>query len=110
MNYEQILSMIVDAYANEPDLVFLARRGDVQDRKQIADMVCTLPARLPPLALLEVSKWGVADEMSACRELRPQAVHVFHLFPRHRETPKVNRMIQATTPPDTLLAVRGCIT
>lgn len=72
MNLDQILASIRDNYA-DPDIHFLVEKmagGDLSVRKQLADKISILPAAVSPLLLLEISRWGITDEMSACKEIR----------------------------------------
>lgn len=72
MNLDQILASIRDNYT-DADIHFLVEKmatGDLSVRKQLADKICLLPANVPPAILLEISRWGITDEMSACREIR----------------------------------------
>ncbi len=72
MNLEQILALIADRYPDE-DIRFLCDRmaaGDMAARNQLADAISTKPAILPPLMHLEISRWGITDEMSQCQEIR----------------------------------------
>jgi hypothetical protein len=72
MNLEQILATVAEAYADEPEIVFLATETGrhIECRKQLADAVSALPARLSPLLHLEIAHWGINDELSRCREIR----------------------------------------
>ena len=72
MNLDQILGSIRDNYA-DADTHFLVEKmaaGDLSVRKQLADKISSLPAAVSPLMLLEISRWGITDEMSACKEIR----------------------------------------
>ena len=72
MNLDQILSHIRDNYADEDirHLVEDMASGSYQVRKQLADMIAVQPAKMPPLIILEVSRWGVNDDLSDCAEIR----------------------------------------
>lgn len=73
MNYEQILAKIATVYADEPDIVFLCEQAanvkDTAARNQLADAVSVLDARLTIGDHYEVSKWGVLEDTSRCREI-----------------------------------------
>lgn len=74
MNLDQILASIRDNYA-DPDIHFLVEKmasGNYEVRKQLADKICLLPAAVPPVVLLEISRWGITDHMSNCKEIREQ--------------------------------------
>ena len=72
MNLDQILATIRDRHDDSTirHLVDAIAAGDLSARKQLADRVAMLPAKLPPMMLLEVSRWGVNDDMSQCAEIR----------------------------------------
>ena len=72
MSLDQILAMIRDRHPDEDisALVTGMATGNLDARKQLADMVAMRPALLPPLVLLEVTRWGINDDMSQCREIR----------------------------------------
>jgi hypothetical protein len=36
-------------------------------------MIAMQPALLPPMVLIEISRWGVHDELSQCAEIRALA-------------------------------------
>ncbi len=72
MNLDQILAAIRDNY-DCPDIRFLCEQmatGNYDVRKQLADKICSLPVTIPPIVLLEISRWGITDDMSACQEIR----------------------------------------
>lgn len=75
MNLDQILAVIRDNY-DCPDIHFLTEQmasGNYEVRKQLADKICMLPATVPPIVLLEISRWGITDHMSNCKEIRDLA-------------------------------------
>lgn len=75
MNLDQILANIRDNYS-DTDIHFLVEKmaaGDLAVRKQLADKISTLPAAVSPLLLLEISRWGITDHMSNCKEIRDLA-------------------------------------
>ena len=70
-----ITSQIAKAYP-EDDIVHLCealRAGDLSARKQLSDMVCREPATLHPKIILEISRWGINDDLSEVPEIRAQA-------------------------------------
>ena len=72
MNLDQILAAIQDNYT-DPDIHFLTEQmasGNYKVRKQLADKICLLPAAVAPIVLLEISRWGITDRMSNCKEIR----------------------------------------
>jgi hypothetical protein len=72
MNLDQILAEIRDNYI-DPDIHFLIEQmasGNYGVRKQLADKICLLPAAVAPIVLLEISRWGITDEMSNCKEIQ----------------------------------------
>lgn len=72
MNLDQILAEINAAH-QDPDIQALVAdmaAGRLDVRKQLADLVCREPAALRPTTLLEISGWGVNDELSRCEEIR----------------------------------------
>lgn len=72
MNLNHILKAIQHHYKSN-DIQFLSEKminGDYQPRKQLADLVCSRPAKLPAKMILEISRWGVNDELSQCQEIR----------------------------------------
>lgn len=75
MNLDQILATIRDKHPDDT-IHFLVEKmasGDLSTRKQLADKIATLPAKLPPLMLLEVSRWGINDDLSQCPEIKATA-------------------------------------
>jgi hypothetical protein len=75
MNLDQILATIRDRHDDSTIhcLIDAVAAGELSARKQLADRVAMLPAKLPPLMLLEVSRWGVNDDLSQCAEIRSLA-------------------------------------
>jgi hypothetical protein len=72
MNLDQILAAIRDNY-DCPDIRFMCEQmatGNYDVRKQLADKICLLPAAVAPIVLLEISRWGITDEMSNCKEIQ----------------------------------------
>jgi len=72
MNLNQILLDIIEHYPDST-IEFLAVKmlnGDYAVRKQLADLVCTSEAKIPPSIILEISRWGVNDHLSQCPEIR----------------------------------------
>ncbi len=72
MELDQILAMICDRHPDDDvaALVNAMATGNLDARKQLADMIAMRPAALPPPVLLEVTRWGINDDMSQCREIR----------------------------------------
>ncbi len=74
MNYEQLLAKIATVYADEPDIGFLAAESanvkNTAARNQLADAVSVLDARLTIAEHYEVSKWGILEDTSRCREIK----------------------------------------
>jgi len=74
MELDQILASIRDNYSN-PDIQMLVEKmaaGQYSVRKQLADMVCArpAPAKMAPLMIHEIAKWGITDDLSKCPEIR----------------------------------------
>ena len=73
---ESITKQIIEAHASDTEITHLCdalRAGDLSCRKQLADMICREPARLHPKIILEISRWGVNDDLSEVPEIRKQA-------------------------------------
>ena len=75
MNLDQILADIAAKYPND-DIQYLIGEmasGKLTARKQLADLISTRHAMLSPLTHLEVSRWGVNDDLSQCAEIKALA-------------------------------------
>jgi hypothetical protein len=72
MELTEILDAIRNRYPDQ-DICFLVDRlaaGELHFRKQLADKISLLPARLTPSMHLAISKWAIDDDLSHCREIR----------------------------------------
>lgn len=75
MNLDQILADISTKYPDD-DIQYLVTQmasGKLTARKQLADLISTRHAMLSPLTHLEVSRWGVNDDLSQCAEIKALA-------------------------------------
>jgi len=75
MTLDQTLAIIARKH-DDPDITVLVGemlRGNLSVRKQLANMIAMQPALLPPMVLIEISRWGVHDDMSQCAEIRALA-------------------------------------
>lgn len=71
MNLDKILATVKNAY-KDVDISFLCDQmaaGKLDVRTQLADAIATRPATLPPLMHLEISHWGINDDLSQCSEI-----------------------------------------
>lgn len=76
MDLDQILAHISSNYNDEDILALVAdmAAGNLAVRKQLADLVCRENSNQMSTAMLyEVSKWGVNDDLSQCKEIRDAA-------------------------------------
>jgi type II secretory pathway component PulF len=75
MTLEQTLAIITRKHDNPEISVLVSEmlRGNLSVRKQLASMIAMQPALLPPMVLIEISRWGVHDELSQCAEIRALA-------------------------------------
>jgi hypothetical protein len=75
MDLDLILATIERKHP-DPDIAVLVGemlRGNLSVRKQLSDMIAMQPALMPPPMLMEVSRWGITDDMSQCAEIRALA-------------------------------------
>ena len=75
MTLDQTLAIITRKH-DDPDIAVLVgemQRGNLSVRKQLSNMIAMQPALLPPMVLIEISRWGVHDDLSQCAEIRALA-------------------------------------
>lgn len=73
LNLEQILAHIRENYKDEDIAALVAEmsKGNLQVRKQLADLVCREDAgKMSAAMIYEISKWGINDDLSLCPEIQ----------------------------------------
>lgn len=78
MDLNDILYQIDANYAHPSNdighLVARVRAGELRCRKQLADLVCARPAKVSPALILEISRWGINDDLSETPVIRAQSM------------------------------------